>query len=183
MKEKFTKKVFRKPSPKPWKPPYTRSLPQKAPQPQIPKPETILGKFNPREQFEPVISRPVELDLLAAEISLQFQDIDGLHEIKTCCGDIYKIVNALMDYARMLEMVCDEWDLQGFYRATYEYHAEKLRDIAKKYQAGIGYDYEAAVERCKAKKNKPQRDDDVGGDAMELALKKARQEQQKKESR
>ena len=35
---------------------------------------------------------------------------------------------------------------QGFHRATYEYHAEKLRKIADKLQAGIGYDYDKAVE-------------------------------------
>ena len=55
-----------------------------------------------------------------------------------------------MDYARLLELACDEWDLQGFHRATYEYHAKKLRAIAKKYQVGIG------------------------GDAMELALNRTR---------
>lgn len=178
MKEKFPKmsKIFGKTEPKRWEPPNV----PKAPLPPV-KTGSAKGTFTPRKTFEPVISRPVELDLLAAEISLQFQDLDGLHEIKTCYGDIYKIVNALMGYSRMLEQVCDEWDLQGFHRATYEYHAEKLRDIAKKYQAGIGYDYDAAVERCKARKNRPRRNDDVGGDAMELTLKKARQEQQKKE--
>ena len=30
---------------------------------------------------------------------------------------------------------------------SYEYHAEKLRKIADKLQAGIGYDYDKAVER------------------------------------
>lgn len=159
--------------PKPWKPPIpsTKGLEETGPD---------NGSFTPRKIFEPIVSRPIELDRLAAEVTLQLHDADGPRQIKTCYGDIYKIVNALMDYSRMLEQVCDEWDLQGFHRATYEYHAEKLRDIAKKYQAGIGYDYDAAVERCKARKNRPRRDDDVGGDAMELALKRTHQEQKKK---
>lgn len=172
MKEKFTKKIFGKPAPKPWKPPYTSLSAQKVSQPQAPKPETAPGNFSPREIFEPIISRPMELDKFAKELVIHLRDADGEREIKTCYGDIYKIVNALMDYARMLELVCDEWDLQGFHRATYEYHAEKLRAIAKKYQAGIGYDYDKAVAKCEARKKKPHKEDDIGGDAMELALKK-----------
>ena len=54
--------------------------------------------------------------------------------MKTCYGDVVKIVNALRDYAKLLETVCDEWDLGGFHRATYEYQAEKLRQIADKLQ-------------------------------------------------
>ena len=81
MKEKFTKKLFGKSSPKLWKPPC------------------------PRERFEPIISRPIELE----KVTLHLHDADGEREIKTCYGDIYKIVNALMDYARLLELACDEW--------------------------------------------------------------------------
>lgn len=55
-------------------------------------------------------------------------------------------------------------------RVTYEYHAEKLRAIAKKYQAGIHYNYDAAVEKCRKKQAKKQRDDDPGGDALDLAF-------------
>lgn len=176
MKSKSSKKIFGKPMPKPWKPPIPSPKESVSSTSTKPASSASSGSFAPRKIFEPIISRPIELDQLAAEVTLHLYDVDGPREIKTCYGDIYKIVNALMDYARMLEQVCDEWDLQGFHRATYEYHAEKLRDIAKKYQAGIGYDYDSAVERCKAKKGKLQRDDDVGGDAMELALKKARQE-------
>lgn len=65
----------------------------------------------PREKFECVCIMPIELDAMRAEFSISFQDIDGLCEIKTCYGDIRKIVDALMDYSRMLEMVCDQWDL------------------------------------------------------------------------
>ena len=75
-----------------------------------------------------------------------------------------------MDYARLLELACDEWDLQGFHRATYEYHAKKLRAIAKKYQVGI----DVTVAKCEAKKKKPHKDDNIGGDAMELALNRTR---------
>lgn len=177
MKEKFTKKLFGKSSPKSWKPPYPSSPVQKVPQPQASNSETTQRKLSPRERFEPIISRPIELE----KVTLHLHDADGEREIKTCYGDIYKIVNALMDYARLLELACDEWDLQGFHRATYEYHAKKLRAIAKKYQVGIGYDYDVTVAKCEAKKKKPHKDDDIGGDAMELALKQARRQAQKEE--
>ena len=81
----------------------------------------------PRDKFECVCIMPIELDAMRTEFSISFRDIDGPCEIKTCYGDICKIVNALMDYSRMLEMVCDHWRLEGFHRVTYEYHAEKLR--------------------------------------------------------
>lgn len=137
----------------------------------------------PRDKFECVCIMPIELDAMRAEFSISFQDIDGPCEIKTCYGDIRKIVDALMDYSRMLEMVCDQWDLHGFHRVTYEYHAEKLRAIAKKYQAGIHYDYDAAVEKCRKKQAKKQRDDDPGGDALDLAFLKAQREQAKAEEK
>ena len=135
----------------------------------------------PREEFEPVVSQPLELDALGTELSICFQDLDGPCEIKTCYGDICKIVNALRDYAKMLRMVCGEWDLQGYHRAVYELHADKLEEISKKYQAGIGYDYDKAVEKCRKKREKQQRDDDVGGEAMAMAYLKARQTAQAKE--
>ena len=127
----------------------------------------------PREVFEPAISRPVKLDLLGRELELCFQAVDGPVEIKTCYGDIRKIVDALMDYARLLEMVCVQWELCGFHKITYEDHAKALRDIALKYQAGIGYDYEAALELCRKKVRKKAEDDDVGGEALEMGYRTA----------
>ena len=88
----------------------------------------------PKGLYEPVLRQPMELDfLLGQELSLCFHDLDGSHVFKTCYGDICKAVNALRDYARLLEMACEQWDLTGFHRALYEYHAEKMREIAGKF--------------------------------------------------
>ena len=46
--------------------------------------------------------------------------------------------------------------------------------LRKKYQVGIGYDYDVTVAKCEAKKKKPHKDDNIGGDAMELALNRTR---------
>lgn len=134
-------------------------------------PEKPKALDMPRADFEPVIENPILLDRLGVELLLCFQDLDGPHSVNVAYGDIVKIVNALRDYSRLLVMVCDKWCLEGFHRATYEYHAEKNRKIADKLQAAIGYDYDAAMEKCRKNRGKKVRDNDVGEDALALALK------------
>ena len=185
MKDKPTKKIFG--GLVPWKPiplppgPAFPQLPQPA-SPKALKPAPAPGDHR-REAFEPIISRTIEMEKFTAEVALRYRDLDGEHEIRTCPGDIYKIVNVFIDYARLLEVINDEWNLDAYHRAVNEVTADKLRSIAKKYQTAIGYDYDAAVARCEAqkKKRKP-RDDDVGGDALDLAYKKSQREAKEKAS-
>lgn len=110
---------------------------------------------------------------------------DGLHEgIPN-----WRVANDAIDsegnpvlfaYARLLETVCDEWELGGFHRAIYEYQAEKLRQIADKFQCGIGYDYDAAVRKCQKLREKKPRNADVGEEAMVLAVKRGFEQAQAK---
>lgn len=103
----------------------------------------------PSATYEPQLSASIDLErCLSREVLLHVFDLSGTHKVKTCYGDVVKIVNALRNYARLLETVCDEWELGGFHRAIYEYQAEKLRQIADKFQCGIGYDYCSPSERC-----------------------------------
>lgn len=62
-----------------------------------------------------------------------------------------------------------------FHRIKYEFHAEKLCEIADKFQTGIGYDYDAAMEQCEKRKGKKHREEDTGGEAMTMGLLKAQQ--------
>lgn len=134
-----------------------------------------------KDALEPVIEQTITLNDLDAPVILTFLTEKGRQQIQTCPGDIYKTVNALMDYGRLLELAIEQWDLQGFHKATYEIHAEQCRAIAGKYAAGIGYDYQKAVERCKRKKEKPVRDEGVGEDALVLTAQKGyRDKRQKK---
>lgn len=134
-----------------------------------------------REIYEPVLTHPIEMEAyLNQELILSYVDLDGSHELQTCYGDILKTINALMDYTHMLDLVCEQWNLTGFHKATYEYHAGKLREIAGKFQTAIGYDYAAAVEKCRKKQAKKHRSDDVGEDALTLAVRR-RQTAAKKE--
>ena len=135
----------------------------------------------PSGTYEPRLSTSIDLErCLSSEVLLQVFDLSGTHEVRTCYGDVVKIVNALRDYAKLLETVCDEWKLGGFHRATYEYHAEKLRQIADKFQCGIGYDYDAAVRKCQKLRGKRPRNADVGEDAMVLAVKRGFEQAQAK---
>jgi len=183
MSDKPNKKIFGRLAP--WKPiplhtgPAFLQLPQPA-SPKALKPAPAPGDHH-RETFEPIISRTIEMDKFTAEVILRYRDLDGEREIRTCPGDIYKIVNVFMDYARLLELVNDEWDLDPYRRAVNEVTADKLRSIARKYQEAIGYDYEAALAKCEAKQKKQRKDDDVGGDALELAMKRGKRNPKKKE--
>lgn len=135
----------------------------------------------PSGTYEPRLSTSIDLERrLSGEVLLHIFDLSGTLEVKTCYGDVVKIVNALRDYAKLLELVCDEWDLGGFHRATYEYQAEKLRQIADKLQCGIGYDYDAAVRKCQKLREKKPRNADVGEDAMVLAVKRGFEQAQAK---
>lgn len=78
----------------------------------------------PQEEYEPVVSQPVNMSMLEAEITICAFDIGEDHVFKTCYGDICKTVNALRDYSRILEMSCETWDLQGYHKTLYELHAQ-----------------------------------------------------------
>lgn len=141
---------------------------------------TNMPEF-PKEIYEPVLAHHMEVEeYLKQELTLSYVDLDGSHELQTCYGDILKTINALMDYTRMLDLVCEQWRLTGFHKATYEYQAGKLREIAEKFQTAIGYDYAAAVEKCRKKRAKKQRSDDVGEEALALTVRRQQNAAEKK---
>lgn len=144
--------------------------------------ETIKQPLDlPSETYEPRLAASIDLERgLSREVLLHVFDLSGTHEVKTCYGDVVKIVNALRDYAKLLEMVCEEWNLSGFHQATYEYQAERLRQIADKFQRGIGYDYDDAVRKCQKLREKKPRNADVGEEAMVLAVKRGFEQAQAK---
>ena len=129
----------------------------------------------PREIYEPVITKSIELaGYLQKELTISYFDLDGDHEFKTCYGDIKETIDALMDYTSMLDTICEQWKLEGYHRAVYQYHSDTLRKFAGKLQAAIGYDYAATLEKCqkKQKRRKKDRDEDIGADGITLAAKR-----------
>lgn len=135
----------------------------------------------PKEVFEEVFSTQEALDeLLKTEADLHVFTVGGFVAVHTCYGDICKIVCALMNYASLMELVCDQWDLTELHRISYESQAKKLRQIADKLQKCIGYDYEKALRKCMKRKKKSTRDDGVGEEALVMASRSKSQSEESK---
>lgn len=134
----------------------------------------------PAAMFEPATTATVELteiDGMEQGAILRFTDAGqsgGDRELRTCYGDLYAVVNALRDYANILEGVIPEWGLTGYHAAVYELHAARCREIAGKYAAAIGYDYDKAMERCLKRRARDGSGDDTGLDGLEALARKRR---------
>lgn len=119
-----------------------------------------------------------EIDGMEQGAILRFTDVGRSgqpsedREINTCHGDLYVIINALRDYASLLEGTIQEWGLTAYHAALCDLHADRCRKIAGKYAAAIGYDYDKAVERCKKRRAKDERSSDTGMDALEALIRK-----------
>ena len=129
----------------------------------------------PREIYEPVLTTSMELDeFLRKEFTINYFDLDGDHEVHTCYGDIKMTIDALMDYTNLLDTVCEQWKLEGYHRAVYQYHSDMLRKFSGKLQAALGYDYAATLEKCRKKQNRQEKDDDIGADGISLTARRRR---------
>lgn len=135
----------------------------------------------PAEKFETSISKTVEMTEIDAQEQgaiLYFTDVGRSGQpcedkkLHTCYGDLYVIVNALRDYANILDRVIEEWSLTGYHAVTYELHAARCRKIAGKYATAIGYDYDKALERCERRRIKGDRGGDTGMDGLEALVRK-----------
>lgn len=88
-------------------------------------------------------------------------------------GDLTLIITMLHDYVTILdESEADNVQYQYYLRGRFLHIAESL-------ERQLGYDYKAAVERCRKKHADKQ--DDIGGDALELTIKRGAQAEQARE--
>ena len=78
-------------------------------------------------------------------------------------------------YGSLKLIVCMFRD-EKTWKSTEYYDKEKFRSLADGIACQIDYDYDAALAKCLKKAEKEERDDDVGGDAMALMVKRARRE-------
>lgn len=93
------------------------------------------------------------------------------HDVSLAYGDLVLIVAMLRDYVRTLD------ELRGDSIQYQVYYREKFMRIAKRIEEQTGYSYDAALKKC----NKKEKQNDIGEDAMLLALKKQTREAKKKE--
>lgn len=79
-------------------------------------------------------------------------------------GDVVLIIAMLRDYVKMLDEVKgDDITYKAYYR-------NKFLQIANRLSGQIDYDYDKAVENCHKKQRKKKKDNDIGEDAMVLAV-------------
>lgn len=131
-------------------------------------------------EFSAEITEEIEM-AEKGNIPIQFYNLKaGCYQgIHTCEGNMIVIINALADYADIMqEYIRQEGDnFLGYKKAFYELHAERCRKIGKQLESQIGYDRDATIEKCKKKHGYLGDDDggsnsDIGEDAMVLALRK-----------
>lgn len=80
-------------------------------------------------------------------------------------GDVVLIICMLHDYVNMLdEIKGDDVLYQAYYRGVFMKMADRLAEQ-------VEYDYEKQLEKCKKKMEAKERKDDVGEDAVALAVK------------
>lgn len=85
-------------------------------------------------------------------VPIRYLELDGERkEIHSCYGDIIIIINAMADYAGLLDdyrMMYPE-GLNAFQAATYEYQANRCRKIQKSLEQQMGYDRDKCKFSCR----------------------------------
>ncbi len=92
--------------------------------------------------------------------------------IKSCEGDLILAVNALEDYADLVDRYrAAHPKMEPFQAANMEFYAGRYRTIAAKLAAAMGYDRAATMERCRKRaERESSRHDDVGEEALILTV-------------
>ncbi len=92
-------------------------------------------------------------------------NIKKMFDYKVSCSyrDIVFIICILKDYLKLIE------EKEGI---MWEYYKDKFSKLADKLSTQIEYDYEKQLEKCKKKMGTKTSDDDIGGEAMALAIKR-----------
>ncbi len=113
----------------------------------------VEESISPEAEKQVMIEKAINLRLLCDYV------------VSCSYGDVVLIICMLHDYVKMLdEIKADDIQYQAYYRGKFVKMADRLAEQ-------IGYDYDAAVEKCKKKLQKRESASDVGEDAMALALK------------
>ena len=111
-----------------------------------------------------------------ALIDLEYYDLrGGTHHIYLAPVDVQWICNILYNHEKMFDdFIHDppDWASPGW-----EWHMQIKRDqihkIRMKIETALGYSTEEHWEKCLKKRKQKKKDDDIGGDALEMVLKRA----------
>ncbi len=104
-------------------------------------------------------------------------DKKGVHEVtvRLATGDLKLIVAMLRDYVKGMDEI-KKSDVQ--YEA---YYRNKFLEICERISEPIGYDFDAAMERC-LKKDAKESNSDIGEEAMSLTVKRGKAQAAKEEA-
>ncbi len=92
-------------------------------------------------------------------------NVKKMCDYKVSCsyGDIVFIICILKGYLKLTK------DKEGM---MWDYYREEFAKLANKLSIQIEYDYENQFEKCRKKMSKKVSDNDIGGEAMDLAIKR-----------
>lgn len=116
------------------------------------------------------------------EARVEYYTLTGeTRTLKICPGDLYIICNVLHDYTDLLREYIKSSEKEGeSVLSTYEYYADRCKNIQLKIEDALGYSTEKAIERCQKKRGVKVRQDDVGEDSLLLAVKNRTERRNKK---
>lgn len=94
-------------------------------------------------------------------------NIKTLSDFKVSCSyrDVVFIICILKEYIKLIE------EREGF---TWEYYREQFMKLADRLSEQIEYDYDMQMEKCRKQMQKKEKNDDIGEDAMALAVKRGK---------
>lgn len=109
-------------------------------------------------------------------IDLEYYDLHGgTHHIYMAPGNIQWICNILYNYENMFDDFINtppKWaiDVPGW-KWDMQWKRDRIHKIRMQLETGLGYSTEEHWEKC-LKKRRKKKNDDIGGDALELVLRK-----------
>ena len=109
------------------------------------------------------------------EVDISYYDLKGhdLH-MSLAPGDLIKICNVLHDYTDLLVTLAElngDDESKRFTNAFYMDYVNRLKKIQGKIETTLGYKVEKAIEKCNKRRLKKDSDQDIGEDALVLAVK------------
>lgn len=110
-------------------------------------------------------------------VDFEYYDLHGgTHRIYMAPGNVQWICNILFNYERMFDDFIEdppEWakDLPGW-EWDMQIKRDRIHKIRMQVEKGLGYSTEEHWEKCLKKRGK-KKEDDIGGDALELAFKRS----------
>ena len=114
------------------------------------------------------------------KIRIEYYTLDNnTHDIYMCPGDLIIICNVIHDYAELLQEIAEEVKGHGVAVAVYNYHHDRCKKIQKIIEDAMGYSTEAAIEKCKKKRERDKKED-IREEALVLATRARRREEVKR---